>query len=74
MCSCKVAHTGEQEILGAFSLHQPQLIWEKLRLFKVIDHVEPAAIISGVAVAAADGAADHQIHVLDTVLDADSHR
>ena len=27
-----------------------------------------------VAVAAADGAADHQIHVLDTVLDADSHR
>ena len=70
MCSCKVTHTGEQEILGAFSLHQPQLIWEKLRLFKVIDHVEPAAIISGVAVAAAD----HQIHVLDTVLDADSHR
>ena len=74
MCSCKVTHTGEQEILGAFSLHQPQLIWKKLWLFKVVDHVKPADIISGVAVAATDRTADHQIHVLDTVLDADSHR
>src|SRR5699024_9179390 len=70
----KIAHAGEQEILRTLLLHQPQLTWEELRLFKVVDHVEPADIVSGVAVAAANGTADHQIHILNTVLDADGHR
>ena len=70
----KIAHAGEQKILWALFLHQPQLIWKKLRLFKVIDHVKPADIISGVAVAATDRTADHQIHVLNTVFNTNSHR
>ena len=70
----KIAHAGEQEILRTHLLHQPQLIGEKLRLFKIIDHVEPADIVSGVAVAAADRTSNHQIHVLNTILDANRHR
>lgn len=70
----KIAHAGEQKILWALFLHQPQLIWKKLRLFKVVDHVKPADIVSGVAVVAADRTADHQIHVLNTVFDTNSHR
>ena len=70
----KIAHAGEQKILWALFLHQPQLIWKKLWLFKVVDHVKPADIISGVAVAAVDRTADHQIHVLNTVFNTNSHR
>ena len=70
----KIAHAGEQKILWALFLHQPQFIWKKLRLFKVVDHVKPTNIVSGVAVAAADRTADHQIHVLNTVFNTNSHR
>jgi len=70
----KIAHAGEQKILWALFLHQPQLIWKKLRLFKVVDHVKPTNIVSGVAVAATNSTADHQIHVLNTVFDTNSHR
>ena len=55
-------------------LHQPQFIGEEFRLFKIINHIEPADIVSGVAVAAADRIADHQIHILNTIFDANSHR
>ena len=70
----KITHAGEQEVLRTHLLHQPQLIGEELRLFKIINHVEPADIVSGVAVAAADRTADHQIHVLNTVFNTNSHR
>ena len=70
----KITHAGEQEILRTHLLHQPQLIGEKLRLFKIINHVEPADIVSGIAVAAPDVTADHEIHILNTILNADSHR
>ena len=69
----KIAHAGEQKIVWALFLHQPQLIWKKLRLFKVVDHVKPTNIVSGVAVAATNSTADHQIHVLNTVFDTNSH-
>ena len=69
----KIAHTGEQKILRTFLLHQPQLARKELRLFKVLNHVEPADIVSGVAVAAPDVTADHEIHILNTILNADSH-
>ena len=70
----KITHAGEQEILRTQLLHQPQLIGKKLRLFKVVDHVKPADIVSGIAVAAPDVTADHEIHILNTILNADSHR
>ena len=70
----KIAHAGEQKILWALFLHQPQLIGKKLRLSKVINHVKPADIVSGIAVAATNSTADHQIHVLNTVFNTNSHR
>ena len=70
----KITHAGEQKILWALFLHQPQLIGKKLRLFKVVDHVKPTNIVSGVAVAATNSTANHQIHVLNTVFDTNSHR
>ena len=70
----KITHAGEQKILWALFLHQPQLIGKKLRLFKVVDHVKPTNIVSGVAVAATNRTANHQIHVLNTVFNTDSHR
>ena len=62
-----------RKFCGAFS-PSAAAYWEKLRLFKVVDHVKPADIVSGVAVAATNRTADHQIHVLNTVFNTDSHR
>ena len=59
--------------VGAFS-PSAALIGKKLRLFKVVDHVKPTNIVSGVAVAATNSTADHQIHVLNTVFNTNSHR
>jgi hypothetical protein len=36
--------------------------------------VKSADIVSGIAVAATNSTADHQIHVLNTVFNTDSHR
>ena len=69
----QVAHARQQEILRARFVHHPQLSGEEFRLGKVVDHVIPLHIVSRVAVRAAHGAADHQVHVLDQILDAYAH-
>ena len=74
MAAAIIVAASLEKILLALFLHQPQLIWKKLWLFKVVDHVKPADIISGVAVAATNSTADHQIHVLNTVFNINSHR
>ena len=63
-----------RKFCGRFFSISRSLFGKKLWLFKVVDHVKPADIISGVAVAATDRTADHQIHVLNTVFNTNSHR
>ena len=40
---------------------------------KIIGNVKPSRIVPCIAVRAADGTADHQIHVLNQILDASAH-
>ena len=69
----KITHTSEQKNLWPGFLHQPQFSREVLRILKVINHVKPPYIISGIAVTTADSTADNQIHVLNLGFNAHRH-
>ena len=64
--------------LSAFS---PEIITEKVvdlptievRDGKIVGHVEASAVVAGIAVSAANGAADYQIQIADQRFDADTH-
>ena len=70
---CKVTHACQQKVLRTLLFHQTQLIWEKFRLCKIINHMPALNVIPCVAIIAPNSAADDQIHVLDLILDTYKH-
>ena len=69
----EIAHSGHQPYVRLGRVDDTQLSHHILRYGEVVRNMEAAAVVTGIAVAAPDGAAYHYVHILYQGFYTDSH-